>query len=431
MNNGQTTIFDMLYAKKKITKPIRLIELFSGYGSQALALKYLDVSFEHWKTCEWAIKSIQAYKDIHFNEDNKDYSKYLSKELIVETLYNHGISQNYNEPMTLEQIKRLNEESLRKIFNNIVATSNLVNIQKVKGEDLEIVDTEKYEYIMTYSFPCQDLSLAGKGKGMSDTSTCSGMLWEVERILTECENKPQILLMENVPQVHSEDNLQDFNKWKDRLEELGYKNYFQDLIATDYGIPQTRNRCLMVSLLGDYSYTFPKPIPLKLKLKDMLEDNVDEKYYISDKLLKYYDKKIEQGWRKELHISDDVAMTICNPGRNQINDNFIKIKNATSKGYLEATDGDGIDISSRMEYHRGNVQKEKIQTLTTSGGNDRGVIENLRIRKLTPRECFRLMGVKDEEFDKVKQNQSDSSLYHLAGDSIVVNVLMAIFKEMM
>ena len=431
MNNGQTTIFDMLYAKKKITKPIRLIELFSGYGSQALALKYLDVSFEHWKTCEWAIKSIQAYKDIHFNEDNKDYSKYLSKELIVETLYNHGISQNYNEPMTLEQIKRLNEESLRKIFNNIVATSNLVNIQKVKGEDLEIVDTEKYEYIMTYSFPCQDLSLAGKGKGMSDTSTCSGMLWEVERILTECENKPQILLMENVPQVHSEDNLQDFNKWKDRLEELGYKNYFQDLIATDYGIPQTRNRCFMVSLLGDYSYTFPKPIPLKLKLKDMLEDNVDEKYYISDKLLKYYDKKIEQGWRKELHISDDVAMTICNPGRNQINDNFIKIKNATSKGYLEATDGDGIDISSRMEYHRGNVQKEKIQTLTTSGGNDRGVIENLRIRKLTPRECFRLMGVKDEEFDKVKQNQSDSSLYHLAGDSIVVNVLMAIFKEMM
>lgn len=222
----------------------------------------------------------------------------------------------------------------------------------------------------------------------------------------------------------------------------------------------------MVSILGEYSYTFPKPIPLKLKLKDMLEDNVDEKYFISDKLLKYYDKKIEQGWRKELHTSEDVAMTICNPGRNQINDNFIKIKNATKQGYLEATDGDGVDISSRMEYHRGNVQKDKIQTITTSGGNDRGVVINpniknindengtfntlgtncgsstsagggvvlktdLRIRKLTPRECFRLMGVKDEDFEKCAKNQSDSSLYHLAGDSIVVNVLMAIFKELL
>ena len=85
--------------------------------------------------------------------------------------------------------------------------------------------------------------------------------------------------MENVIQVHSQDNIKDFNKWQLRLEELGYKNYCQDLIATDYGIPQIRNRCFMVSVLGNYNYTFPKPIPLKLKLSDLLEDNVDEKYY--------------------------------------------------------------------------------------------------------------------------------------------------------
>jgi DNA (cytosine-5)-methyltransferase 1 len=109
----------------------------------------------------------------------------------------------------------------------------------------------------------------------------------------------------------------------------------------------------------------------------------------------------------------------------------IIIKNATSKGYLEATNGDGIDISSRMEHHRGTVQKGKTQTLTTMDGENNGVVVNdLKIRKLTPRECFRLMGVKDEDFDKVKGNQSDSSLYHLAGDSIVVNVLMSIFKEL-
>lgn len=138
----------------KINKPIRLIELFSGYGSQALALKYLGVSFEHWKTCEWAIKSIQAYKDIHFTNDNNDYSLNLSKEQLIEYLNNKGISVNYNSPMSYEQIKRLGEDKLRTIYNNIKSTHNLVNIQQVKGEDLQIVDIDKYDYIMTYSFPC-------------------------------------------------------------------------------------------------------------------------------------------------------------------------------------------------------------------------------------------------------------------------------------
>ena len=439
------SIFDILYPKYKITKPIRLIEFFAGYGSQALALKYLGVEFEHWKICEWAVKSIQAYKDIHFNNINFDFSGDLTKNNLVKVLYELGISSNYNEPMNRKQIERLNEQQLKNIWNNIVTTKNLVNIQQVKGEDLKIVDTDKYDYILTYSFPCQDLSLAGKGKGMSDTSTRSGMLWEVERILTECKELgtlPQMLLMENVPQVHSADNVADFNKWQLRLEKLGYKNYFQDLIATDYGIPQTRNRCFMVSILGDYSYTFPKPILLKLKLKDMLEDNVDEKYYITDGQLNNIISENQAGylsggkWDKinesarRYYKEDGNAPTIhtCSGGNTEPK---IAIKNATQKGYLEATDGDGIDISSRMEHHRGTVQKGKIQTITTSGGNDRGVVSNLRIRKLTPRECFRLQGVKDEDFEKCAKNQSDSSLYHLAGDSIVVNVLMAIFKELL
>ena len=557
----QQSIFDCLYPKYKITKPIRLIEFFAGYGSQALALKYLGVEFEHWKICEWAIKSIQAYKDIHFPNESAILVG-LDKEQEIERLYKKGISSNYNEPMTKDQIKRLSLEQIYKITENNLLTHNLVNIQQAKGEDLEIVDTDKYDYILTYSFPCQDLSLAGKGKGMSDTSTRSGMLWEVERILTECkelETMPQILLMENVPQVHGADNVEDFNKWQLRLEELGYKNYFQDIIATDYGIPQTRNRCFMVSILGDYSYTFPKPIPLKLKLKDMLEDNVDEKYYLSDKMLDYcfgVNQKDSKFPRKDRFLQSleqtndkNIATTITTNAGNRPTDNFIKIKNATKKGYLEATDGDGIDISSRMEHHRGTVQKDKAQTLTTQC--DRGVVINkidikqkvkvrkynidvdnlkktlkehkkysnkelssklniplttvehwfrndksfaipdaniwyqlkellniqtnefdesittfiekdniyeksnrcyfdnglaptltatsadekiisdLRIRKLTPKECFRLMGVKDEDFEKVSKNQSDSSLYHLAGDSIVVNVLMAIFKELL
>ena len=156
----QQSIFDMMYPKYKITKPIRLIEFFAGYGSQALALKYLGVPFEHWKICEWAVKSIQAYKDIHFTYDYHPAGVLdIPKEEIIDFLYKAGISSNYNEPMTLEQIKRLKEEQLYNIYENIYVTNNLVNIQQVKGVDLEISNTDKYEYILTYSFPCQDLSL--------------------------------------------------------------------------------------------------------------------------------------------------------------------------------------------------------------------------------------------------------------------------------
>jgi len=394
---------------------------------------------------------------------------------MVDYLYQKGISSNYNEPMTREQINRLSEEQLKTILENIAITHNLVNIQQVKGKDLEIVDTDKYCYIMTYSFPCQDLSLAGNRKGMSDTSTRSGMLWEVERILDECKelgNLPQILLMENVPQVHGEGATEDFNKWQLRLQELGYSSYWQDLLATDYGIPQTRNRCFMVSILGDYSYSFPPKQELKLKLKDMLEDNIDEKYYLSDKQIE--DIQSWQAYEKPLENMEKTEKNNISPTLTTRSGAYaagmILIKNANSKGYLEAEDGDGVDISGRMEYHRGTVQKGKTQTLSTKGGENNGVVvgtyqyaksdkfmqgkdrlqigkevsdtlqttqkegivnSDLRIRKLTPRECFRLMGVRDEDYENCAKNQSNASLYHLAGDSIVVNVLMAIFKEML
>lgn len=433
----ELTIFDMIYSKYKITKPIRLIEFFAGYGSQALALKYLGVPFEHWKICEWAIKSIQAYKDIHFTNQSALLIG-LNKEQETERLYKQGISSNYNEPMTKEQINRLSLEQIYRITENNLLTHNLVNIQNVKGKDLEIKDTDKYDYILTYSFPCQDLSLAGKGKGMSDTSTRSGMLWEVERILTECHElgtMPQILLMENVPQVHGTDNLQDFNKWKSRLEQLGYKNYFKDLIATDYGIPQIRNRCFMVSIHGNYSYTFPKPIPLKLKLKDMLEDNVDEKYFISEALTKYITKDYQVKPQNDFNVIDSYNKVLTNEnysgcvvagqGRNQ--GSMIMYKEIIPFGtYYTWKDNQG-NINTQCNR----AANENKNALTVACANTGNVLTQMRIRKLTPKECFRLMGVKDEDYEKCAKNQSDASLYHLAGDSIVVNVLMAIFKELL
>lgn len=136
------------------TKPIRLIELFGGYGSQHMALEYLGANFQHYKLCEWAVKSIQAYKDAHYGNDNIDYSNGKTKEEIINFLYSKHISQNYNEPMTYEQIKRLSEDKLRQIYNNIHATHNLVDIQQVKGGDLNIAETDKFNYFLTYSFPC-------------------------------------------------------------------------------------------------------------------------------------------------------------------------------------------------------------------------------------------------------------------------------------
>ena len=478
----------------KIDKPIRLISLFSGYDSQALALKYLNVNFKHYKTCEWAVKSIQALKDLHFKDDITDYSKNLTQDEIIDYLTSKGISANYNEPMTRGQIKRLGEQKQRQIYNNIKASHNLVNIQQAKASDLEIVDVDKYCYLMTYSFPCQDLSKAGLSKGMEKGSgTRSGMLWEVERILDECENLPQILLMENVPDVIGSKNIIHFAKWLEKLEKLGYHCYWQVLNAKDFGVPQNRERCFMVSLLGDYLYEFPKKQKLEIRLKDILEKEVDEKYYLSSKAIEgslktnFASSKCvvepqlmeltqnqPQGYR--VYDTEGISVSlvangggmgaktglymvneprICaSRGRNPENPNSrekglnteqrLKLGPQGLSNTLTTVQKDNYLLEPRVlggigekksnggkqYYQQDRIYDNNIAISVTTAFNPY-YLENLRIRKLTPKECFRLMGVKDEDFDKVAQNQSNASLYHLSGDSIVVNVLMAIFSQML
>jgi len=300
----------------KLLKPLRLISFFSGYDSQALALKYLGIQFEHWRTCEWAVKSIQALKDLHFADDKTDYSKDLERYEIERFLLNSGISANYNEPMKYDQIRKLSEIRQRQIYNNIQATHNLVNIQRVQAKDLCIVETEKYDYLLTYSFPCQDLSKAGRRQGMAKgEGTRSGMLWEVERILEECKElgaMPQILLMENVPDVIGTKNIKHFAEWIAKLEELGYKNYWQILNAKDYGIPQNRERCFMISVLGDYYYEFSPKRKLEKRLKDLLEDNVDEKYYLSEVAIEFAKQtKFKKSQLENKLPKDGIVSTLC------------------------------------------------------------------------------------------------------------------------
>lgn len=185
-----------------------------------------------------------------------------------------------------------------KSYNAIHGTDfETADIREMDGAGLGICSTDRFCYIVTYSFPCQDLSVAGKQKGMGKgEGTRSGLLWEVERLLSECSELPQVLLMENVPQVHNKANMPDFQKWIDFLESRGYSNYWQDLNAKDYGVAQNRDRCFMVSLLGEWNYKFPQPVPFKRKLKDYLEHEVSEKYYIrNEKAQKLIQVLIENG----------------------------------------------------------------------------------------------------------------------------------------
>ena len=147
-----------------------------------------------------------------------------------------------------------------------------------------------------------------KGSG-----TRSGLLWQVERLLNECEELPQVLLMENVPQVHGKKNIADFNKWLEFLESKGYHNYWKDLNAKNYGVAQNRNRTFMISLLDDIPYHFPEPIPLTKKMKDYLEDEVDEKYYINNEKAQALIKKlIADGSLKS--EKETVDLSINEPG---------------------------------------------------------------------------------------------------------------------
>ena len=248
--------------KLKIEKPIRLIELFAGVGSQAKALKRLGANFEHYRACDFDKYAMASYNAIHGTD---------------------------------------------------FATSD---ITKITAEDLGIVETDKYCYLLTYSFPCQDLSLAGKQKLMAKGSgTRSSLLWEVERLLNECTELPQILLMENVTQVHGTKNKEHFNEWISFLEGKGYRNFWQDLNAKNFGIPQNRNRTFMVSILGDETYEFPKEFPLALRLKDMLEDTVDEKFYLSNEQMgKIVNWKAQQKPFEKVLGKESIVQTITARG---------------------------------------------------------------------------------------------------------------------
>lgn len=222
----QVSIFDLTLENIEVNKPIRLIELFAGYGSQAMALERLGAEFEHYRVVEFDAAAVKSYNSVH----------------------------QTNFPTT--------------------------DVCEVHADDLGIVDKDKFTYLLTYSFPCTDISQAGQMKGFEEGSgTRSALLWEVKRILEELKENdqlPDILLMENVVAIHSEENKPHLQKWTDFLWSIGYTSYMQDLNASDYGVPQNRDRTFILSTLGEYNYKFPMEVELETCIEDYFEDLTDE-----------------------------------------------------------------------------------------------------------------------------------------------------------
>lgn len=342
---------------------IKVIELFAGVGSQAMALRNIGIDYEVVGISEIDKFAVKSYEAIH------------------------GKVHNFGDISKIEELP--------------------------------------YCDLLTYSFPCTDLSVAGQQKGISK-DTRSGLLLEVERLLLKAKENgtlPKYLLLENVKNLVGKKFIKDFERWLSFLNSLGYYSNWEVLNAKDYGIPQNRERVFVVSSLENIHYVFPKKQELKIKMKDLLEDHVPEKYYLSEKYLKNFsDMKNRNGFIRGERFNPrktedcDTAFTITTRAGDRVTDNFI------------------ININPSRRGMNGNVYNTELSpTLTTNKGEGIKILQNedYRIRKLTPLECWRLMGFSDNDYYAAKSvGISNAQLYKQAGNSIVVTVLESIFRQL-
>ena len=324
---------------------IRTFEAFAGYGSQLMALKRLEkdfplVHFEAVGISEIDEAPIKAYKAVH------------------------GDITNYGD------------------------------ISKIDWNNVPDFD------LLTYSFPCQDISISGHQKGFAEgANTRSSLLWEVAKAIRI--KKPKYLLMENVKALCSKKFMPDFQKWLDFLSEQGYSNRWKVLSAKNYGIPQNRERVFCISVLGDDTYQFPKPIELKKHIKDILENPIDEDSFYNEDYL------------HNLHWFD-------NSDKHYRNDSIIKIGNVFQSNHQSGIIYDISGCCGTIMLHHG--------TGTLVGIPDGN--GGYKVKKLSSREMFRCMGVDEVDIDKMIGAVGKTAAWKLAGNSIVVDVLYYIFKSM-
>lgn len=401
---------------------MKLLSLFSGIGAFEKALDREHIDYELVNYCE--------------------IDKYASKAYAAV----HGVSEELN----------------------------LKDVTKIDTSTLKDID------LITYGFPCQDISQAGNQKGFIDENgniTRSGLFFEALRIIKDLQ--PKWAICENVKALTSKKFEKEFKLVLDSLSAVGYNNYYQVLNAKDYGIPQNRERIFIISIRKDIdngSFVFPDKMPLNIRLKDILEDVVDGKFYLSDEQVKrihttsylsgqrriqdkeWCDTLCARDWKDPKCVrvqqvcniyngkhnsqagrvfdADGLSPTLdtCNGGNRMPK----IVERMTKQAYetLQENECKANDVIN--PFNKKVVNNGLCPTLTTRPEGFKtanlivtGNTNDFRIRKLTPKECWRLMGFDDEDVIKAQSvGMSNSQMYKQAGNSIVVNVLQAIFKNL-
>lgn len=404
---------------------LRMIETFSGIGSQTQALKNIGLDHKVVAISEWDVNAMYAYDILHNGKQDLSAFRHYTKQDLIDELKEYTLSMDGKNPMSERAISSLSILHLKAILCSIRNNNNLVDITKIHAQDLPEAD------ILTYSFPCQDLSISGywhnrdSGGIDRDANNKSTLLWQVERILKEyvaCERDlPPFLLMENVSNILSPRHIDNFLEWQAFLSSLGYINQVYTLDARNFGVPQSRIRTYMISVLAT-----------------------------------------DAGKRREIEdyfVVNSLEHIICPEAQRKSLADYLKVDYSNDVYRAEAIESTPELTPSREKIFaenlilaEGNQVFENISARTVTTKQDRnpnsGVIaygsavlteKNPKYRNLTPRECFLLMGFSEEQFDRLTQENitvgrdrtilTVTKLVKMAGNSIVVQVLEAIFRQ--
>lgn len=374
-------------AGKVIVPKLRVFEAFAGIGAQHSALKRLGINFEISGISDWFVDAIECYAAIHHEKDKVDVPE--DKKEILDYLKKMTFSNDSVRPCNLE---RLSEDELRNLYRANKKCNNIGSILDIQPEDIPETD------LLVYSFPCQDLSTGGHGKGMKKGSgTRSGLLWEVERLLKglkKLDRLPEYLLLENVRTIKADSNIEDLNQWLSFLESLGYQNDdCMFLNALDFGVPQDRERAFIVSHLGS-----KLNIPEKIKSKKRPHKYRFEKFFRNN-----YENPV---LRKE---ADDA-----------------QLNNTPSRETMWRINGQELNENTIVKTITCNMDRTHCAALFPYNGE-----KGNSYRRPTIREAFLLMGFTEEEYVRTLDLKfSYRKMNKLIGNSIVVNVLVAIFDLM-
>ena len=482
--------------------PLTMIELFSGIGAQIKGTSNTGLfDTKVIATADIEKDAMVSYSAVH-NGLTKDqiklYTNYPSEDEMRDELLSKNIGYDFKKKTN--PITRMKGEKLKKYWLAMKLSNNLGDISKIK--ELPLAD------FWTYSFPCQDISVAGKQAGIIKGKTRSGLLYEVERLLVKSKENntlPKYLLLENVKNLVGKQFIDQFNAWIERLDELGYNTYWKVVNAKECGIAQNRERTFAISIRKDIdksTFNFMKPFDSGVRLRDFLEDEVDEKYYITnDKVQKLlnsnfmqeklriqtgdvcscllardykdpkcvpirigniYGEQFGTGYARNVWSKDGVSptlMTMQGGGRQPhvieekigIDKSINKTSIIDNANCITAREDRGISnrksegtavlekivceqrCDEGIRFFKGDV----VGTLRTIDScDDKRVIENsnnddIRVRKLTPKECWRLMGFTDDDYNKAASvGISDSAGYKQAGNSIVTNCIELIMEHL-